>query len=80
MNGTINIGWAKIAFSYGMQELFKLTKTKQPPLDQRYYKSVIREIILEAGDTDTNASIVGGLLGALVGFSNLPPFYIKNML
>ncbi len=28
--------------------------------------------IREGGDTDTNACIVGGLVGAILGFKNLP--------
>ena len=30
------------------------------------------------GDTDTNAAISGGLLGAIVGFKNLPYNFIKK--
>lgn len=40
----------------------------------------MEEIILEAGDTDTNAAIVGGLLGSLIGFSCLPGEYIEKMM
>ena len=29
-------------------------------------------MIKEGGDTDTNACIVGGMLGALVGYNGLP--------
>ena len=32
-------------------------------------------IIRKGGDTDTNAAIVGGLLGSLVGFRKLPNKY-----
>ena len=32
----------------------------------------MREVISLGGDTDTNACIVGGLLGAIVGESNIP--------
>ena len=32
----------------------------------------MRDIIKRGGDTDTNACIVGGLLGAACGFNNLP--------
>jgi len=34
-------------------------------------------MLMEGGDTDTNAAIVGGLIGAAVGFSNIPE-KIKN--
>jgi ADP-ribosylglycohydrolase len=29
------------------------------------------------GDTDTNGAIVGGLVGAVVGFKNLPIEYLE---
>ena len=32
----------------------------------------MNDIIKRGGDTDTNACIVGGLLGAACGFNNLP--------
>jgi len=32
------------------------------------------------GDTDTNACIVGGIIGALVGFSNIPRYMIDKLL
>lgn len=40
----------------------------------------MRDVIVQAGDTDTNAAIVGGLLGAVVGFSHLPALYITKMM
>ena len=32
------------------------------------------------GDTDTNAAIVGGMLGAIVGFKGLPAHLLKKMM
>ena len=32
------------------------------------------------GDTDTNACILGGLLGSIVGFSELPKEYVQKMM
>jgi ADP-ribosylglycohydrolase len=40
----------------------------------------MKRILLEGGDTDTNAAIVGGMFGALVGFKSLPPHYIDKIL
>ena len=40
----------------------------------------MRKVIGKAGDTDTNAAIVGGFAGAVVGFSNLPAEYLYPML
>ncbi len=37
-------------------------------------------MLLEGGDTDTNACIVGGLVGAAVGFSNISPELSGGML
>ena len=36
--------------------------------------------IAEGGDTDTNACIVGGLIGAAVGFNGLPKFIREKVL
>ncbi len=33
-------------------------------------------IIEQAGDTDTNAAIVGGLIGSIIGFRKLPLEYL----
>ena len=35
---------------------------------------------MEGGDTDTNACIVGGLIGAAVGCNNIPELYRVKML
>tara|TARA_B110000285_G_C14597016_1_gene368938 strand:- start:98 stop:205 length:108 start_codon:yes stop_codon:yes gene_type:complete len=32
----------------------------------------IEQTIREGGDTDTNAAIVGGMIGALVGLKKIP--------
>lgn len=36
------------------------------------YKTIIKNVLSKGGDTDTNAAIVGGLIGAIIGFKNLP--------
>jgi hypothetical protein len=38
------------------------------------------QIIGEGGDTDTNAAIAGGLIGALVGIKNLHKTMVKKIL
>lgn len=35
--------------------------------------------MLQGGDTDTNAAIVGGILGAADGYSELPPEMKKRL-
>jgi ADP-ribosylglycohydrolase len=37
-------------------------------------------VLSKGGDTDTNAAIVGGMIGAIVGFKNLPHEYLKKLL
>ena len=54
-------GWIKIAFTYAMHFL----------LAGAPFKKAIEKIINVKGDTDTNACIVGALLGAYHGLSGL---------
>jgi len=77
--GNTNIGWAKIAWTYGVHELNRLGN-KTPQLNTEYFRKVMKEIIGQGGDTDTNAAIMGGLLGSLVGFTSLPYEYISKMM
>lgn len=43
----------------------------------KLYRAVVEEIISLGGDTDTNACIVGGLIGAYVGVQNLDRSMLK---
>ncbi len=38
---------------------------------QTSYNDALRDILLRGGDTDTNAAIVGGLLGAADGIDGI---------
>lgn len=40
----------------------------------------MRTIIQKGGDTNTNAAIAGGMLGAVLGFKNLPDKYVVKQL
>ena len=62
INAGVQIGWLRIGFTYAFQFLNK-----------KYdYKTAITEMLKEGGDTDTNAAIVGGLIGAADGLSKIP--------
>jgi ADP-ribosylglycohydrolase len=37
----------------------------------------MEQMLIEAGDTDTNAAIVGGLIGAAHGFKSLPDDWVE---
>ena len=65
MPGTPTMGWAKIGFTHAFGHLKKGSG----------YVEAMRETLGIGGDTDTNAAIVGGLIGALVGVEGLPQDY-----
>ena len=61
--------------------LYELTQEEEClSFGQQFYKKKVGEVIQEGGDTDTNGAIVGGFLGALVGFKGLPQRYVRKML
>lgn len=68
MPGSKKMGWAKIAFSYGLKFLVYLCEGKLALTEKDLYKNWIKRVIMLAGDTDTNACIAGGLVGSIIGF------------
>jgi len=40
--------------------------------EENLYQYYLEKILTEGGDTDTNAAIVGTMIGALVGYKGLP--------
>lgn len=69
MTGTPKMGWAKIGFTHAFRQLLS---------GQSYVDSISQTLAL-GGDTDTNAAIVGGLVGAAVGFEALPADYVQKV-
>jgi len=63
-------GFVKIGFTYAFHFLFH----------DYGFKQAIIETLARGGDTDTNACIVGGLLGALNGFDKLPKLPLTKLL
>ena len=80
MKGTTNMGFAKIAFSYGLRILNYLGQGKEGRLGQELYIDWMYWIIKRAGDTDTNGAIAGGLMGSVIGFWNLPVKHVVRTL
>lgn len=74
------MGYAKIAFSYGLRVLDYLAKGKEKRTDAEMYSEWMWWIIKRAGDTDTNGAIAGSLMGSIVGFWNLPFRYVSRSL
>lgn len=67
INCTVNIGHVKYGFMLAFHFLRKGSA----------YEEAIRETLMMGGDTDTNAAIVGGMIGALHGASHIPE-YMKD--
>lgn len=44
------------------------------------FETALEEVIGRGGDTDTNAAIVGGMLGALHGATNIPAYMTEPVL
>jgi hypothetical protein len=70
------MGWAKIAWTYGMGLLHSLANGYKHEFS---YQKEIKDVIGRGGDSDTNAAIVGGFLGAIVGFKGLPGNYLHTL-
>lgn len=66
----------KIAFTDGIKALRMLASMSESDLCEENYVIIIKKVISKAGDTDTNAAIVGGLVGAVLGFDRLPKKYL----
>jgi ADP-ribosyl-[dinitrogen reductase] hydrolase len=47
---------------------------------ENMYEDSIYKTIQQGGDTDTNACIVGGMIGALVGIKGIPKLMVKKIL
>ncbi|CAI2369904.1 unnamed protein product [Moneuplotes crassus] len=68
------MGWMKHAFICCLRylRLAKESEDLNEPLDSTFYEEAMVKILMGGGDTDTNACIAGGLIGAIVGFKGLP--------
>jgi ADP-ribosyl-[dinitrogen reductase] hydrolase len=63
-------GFIKIGFTHAFRHLLLGTE----------YVEAIKETLLGGGDTDTNACIVGGLIGAACGADGIPAIMKKSVL
>ena len=62
MPGNPNMGFVKIAFDHSFRELLK---------ENIDFTEAMKRVLLLGGDTDTNAAIVGAMIGAYVGYKAL---------
>lgn len=63
------VGWVKWAFILAFYHLYHQTP----------YKEAIVDVVQRGGDTDTNAAIVGAMLGALWGMDNIPQMWLHKV-
>lgn len=63
-------GFVRYAFTYAFYYLAQ----------ESTFEEAIYRTLLEGGDTDTNACIVGGLVGANVGLGSLPNYALSQVL
>jgi len=79
---TGNAGWVKNAIILAYYYLLRYKEFISKPEvygNRNFYHDCLRQVIKEGGDADTNACIVGGLLGALVGIKSIPEHMINKV-
>lgn len=60
--------------------LFCLSRRKTDEMGKgEFFMRVITELTLEAGDADTNCAVAGALLGARLGFKELPRVWLSGL-
>lgn len=70
------MGWLLRAFVLSFYYLLRHETYSSQNKEKIMYHDSIRQTIQEGGDTDTNACIVGGMLGALFGIKFLPSYMV----
>ena len=73
------MGFVKHAFLLSMYFLQRCTEPACKPVEEVYSWAMFQTVLL-AGDSDTNAAIVGGVIGAYVGVDNINEAYLKKLL
>ncbi|WP_417689369.1 ADP-ribosylglycohydrolase family protein [Pseudidiomarina sp.] len=64
-----NMGWVRIALHNALFHLFNETP----------WRTAVHETVMQGGDTDTTAAIVGALLGARDGVSAIPSDWLHDV-
>lgn len=76
----VSPGFVKHGFILSFYYLMRCAKKDYGVDKYFFYKRMIKEVVTLGGDTDTNACIVGGLIGALVGVKNIDKDMLKTLL
>ncbi|KAF1992930.1 ADP-ribosylglycohydrolase [Amniculicola lignicola CBS 123094] len=68
------IGSAILMLRYGIRGL-----KKSPVPSKTLFENLVTDLIMEGGDSDTNGAAAGALLGALMGYGNLPAHWADGL-
>ncbi|KAF2816889.1 ADP-ribosylglycohydrolase [Mytilinidion resinicola] len=68
------LGSAVLTLRFGMRE-----SAKGSVVSAEVFENLITDLIMYAGDADTNAAAAGALLGCWLGFSRLPPTWERGL-
>ena len=74
------IAWLERGFVLSFYYLLRHKTYLDQSKESEFYHDCINQTIQEGGDTDTNACIVGGMIGALVGIKALPPLMVDKVI
>lgn len=81
-NDSHSIGWVKIAWTAAFRSLRIISseakEAEKVKEKRKNYREIIKDVVSFGGDTDTNACIVGGLIGAYFGLKGIPEEFIQT--
>lgn len=67
------------SYSSLCKALYCFTRYVPPQSETDYFKRILFDVILEGGDADTNGALVGAMLGARFGYSQLPTEWVVGL-
>ena len=67
------------AFKCLSAAIYCLTREIPPQCETEYFKKILTDIVLQGGDADINATVVGAMMGARLGYSQLPTEWVVGM-
>lgn len=75
------MGFCQRAFVLSFYFLLKYNDILNQKGDtNNFYFNALKETVRQGGDTDTNAAIVGSMVGALVGIKQIPEYMVRKTL
>lgn len=59
--------------------IYCFTRAIPPQSETEYFKKIIMDVIMQGGEADINATTTGAILGARLGYSQLPTEWVVGM-